>query len=147
MDGFGLDAAICPAGMSVSQVRAAFKRLCEERNVPSHTGWKIFEVSGSPGGQELALALLGFVGILVQVGYGTAELGFNLSRLMALDAEIIGTWGCAPEDYPDVLAMCLDGRIALKPFVDVQPMSRIVEVFAAAQRGELRRRVVLVPDG
>lgn len=146
MQPYGLDGAIHCAGMSAAEVKAAFKAICAARGLPAHAGWKIFEVSGSAAGQELALALLGFVGTLVVVGYGAAELPFNLSRLMALDAEVIGSWGCAPQAYPAVLEMCLDGRIALAPFVDVQPMSRIAEVFAAAQRGELTRRVILTPD-
>ncbi|PIV76678.1 MAG: 6-hydroxycyclohex-1-ene-1-carbonyl-CoA dehydrogenase, partial [Rhodocyclales bacterium CG17_big_fil_post_rev_8_21_14_2_50_68_7] len=109
-------------------------------------GWKIFEVTGSRPGQELALALLSFLGTLVVVGYGTEETSYMLSRLMAFDAQIIGTWGCTPDKYADVLAMCLDGRIRLEPFVEVQPMSRIAQVFDDAHHGRLDRRVVLTPD-
>ena len=146
MQEYGVDCAIDPSGMSVAQVKEAFRSFCQAQALPSNSGWKIFEVSGSAAGQELALALLSFVGKLVVVGYGSTEVPFNISRLMAFDAEVIGSWGCAPEAYPAVLDMCLDGRIALEPFVETQPMSRIAEVFAAAQRGELLRRVVLTPD-
>ncbi len=146
MQGHGLDDAIHAGGMNAAQVKEAFKACCQARQLPANVGWKIFEVSGSRAGQEFALALLSFVGTLVVVGYGAAELPFNLSRLMAFDAEIIGTWGCAPEAYPAVLDLCLDGRIALAPFVDVQPMSRIAEVFTAAHHGELKKRVILTPD-
>ncbi len=146
MQDYGLDAAIHSADLSEAQVREHFKVWCQSQGLPAGPGWKIFEVSGSKSGQALALALLSFVGKLVIVGYGAAEIPFNLSRLMALDAEVIGSWGCAPDAYPEVLRMCLDGRIALAPFIEVQPMSRISEVFAAAQRGELMQRVVLRPD-
>lgn len=146
LQGHGLDHGIHADGMTTAQVREAFKACCKTRGLSANQGWKIFEVSGSAAGQALALALLSFAGTLVVVGYGQAELPFNLSRLMAFDAEIVGSWGCAPEHYPAALGMCLDGRIALAPFVDVQPMSRINEVFAAAQRGELQKRVILVPD-
>jgi 6-hydroxycyclohex-1-ene-1-carbonyl-CoA dehydrogenase len=37
-----------------------------------------------------------------------------VSRLMAFDAEIIGTWGCLPEYYPIVLSMVTSGKINLK---------------------------------
>ncbi len=146
INGHGLDGAIDVAGVTVVQAKERFKAWCQTQGLPANQGWKIFEVSGSVAGQELALALLSFVGTLVVVGYGTQEISFNPSRLMALDAEVIGTWGCAPDAYPAVLRMCVDGRIALAPFVDTQPMSRIAEVFAAAHRGELKRRVVLTPD-
>ena len=45
----------------------------QEKGVPSAYGWKIFEVTGTKPGQELALSLLSFVGTLVIVGYGTDE--------------------------------------------------------------------------
>lgn len=146
MKDFGVDCAINPVGKSAREVKSEFKAYCAAQGVPSDHGWKIFEVSGSPAGQELALTLLGFVGKLVVVGYGTTETAFNISRLMALDAEVIGSWGCPPASYPAVLDMCLDGRIALAPFVETRPMSRIVEVFDAAHHGTLQRRVVLTPD-
>jgi 6-hydroxycyclohex-1-ene-1-carbonyl-CoA dehydrogenase len=69
-----------------------------------------------------------------------------LSKLMAFDAEIIGTWGCTPDRYPAVLKMCLEGRIALAPFVETRPMSRIADVFDEAHHGRLKKRVVLTPD-
>jgi len=146
MQGYGVDCAIDPSGKSVAEVKEIFKAFCHTQQLPGNFGWKIFEVSGSPAGQKLALALLSFVGKLVVVGYGAAEIPFNISRLMAFDAEVVGSWGCAPEAYPTVLDMCLDGRIALEPFVELQPMSRIAEVFQAAKNGLLARRVVLVPD-
>ncbi|MBV2233977.1 MAG: 6-hydroxycyclohex-1-ene-1-carbonyl-CoA dehydrogenase [Sterolibacterium sp.] len=142
----GLDHAIDAAGQSVSQLKEAFKTHCQAQGLPANVGWKIFECSGSQAGQELALALLGFVGKLMVVGYGRHEVHYNISRLMAFDAEIIGSWGCAPRHYPAVLQLCLDGRIALEPFVELRPMSAIREVFAAARRHELQRRVVLTPD-
>ncbi|WP_197706866.1 6-hydroxycyclohex-1-ene-1-carbonyl-CoA dehydrogenase [Sterolibacterium denitrificans] len=143
---YGLDHAIAAGGLDVTQLKAAFRSYCQTQQLPANVGWKIFECSGSRTGQALALALLGFVGKLVVVGYGTDELRYNISRLMAFDAEIIGSWGCAPRHYPQVLQLCLDGRIALEPFVEVQPMSAIREVFEAARHGELRKRVILTPD-
>jgi 6-hydroxycyclohex-1-ene-1-carbonyl-CoA dehydrogenase len=114
--------------------------------VPSNYGWKIFEVTGTKPGQELALSLLSFTGMLMVVGYGTDETSYMLSKLMAFDAELIGTWGCPPEFYPQVLDMCVDGRIALGPFVETRPMSQIEQVFDEAHHGKLKKRVILTPD-
>ncbi|HCX34123.1 MAG TPA: 6-hydroxycyclohex-1-ene-1-carbonyl-CoA dehydrogenase [Rhodocyclaceae bacterium] len=146
MEGFGADFTINPKGLSTKDVKEAIKGFCKAHGLPANFGWKIFEVTGSRPGQELALALLSFLGTLVVVGYGTEETSYMLSRLMAFDAQIIGTWGCTPDKYADVLAMCLDGRIRLEPFVEVQPMSRIAQVFDDAHHGRLDRRVVLTPD-
>jgi len=146
MTGYGADLVINPRGRSAKDVKELIKGFCKQRGISANTGWKIFEVTGSKPGQELALALLSFVGKLIVVGYGTEETSYMLSKLMAFDAEIIGTWGCPPERYPQVLAMCLDGRIQLAPFVETRPMSRIAETFEQAHHGTLKKRVILTPD-
>lgn len=146
MKGYGADFTINPKGKSAREVKDSVKAYCKEQGLPSNYGWKIFEVTGSKPGQELALALLSFVGKLIVVGYGTDETSYMLSKLMAFDAEIIGTWGCPPASYPQVLEMCVDGRIALEPFVETRPMSQIEQVFDQAHHGKLSRRVVLTPD-
>lgn len=146
MTKYGADFVVNPKGKSPKEVRDLIKGFCKQQGLPANFGWKIFEVTGTKPGQELALFLLSFVGTLVVVGYGTDETSYMLSRLMAFDAQLIGTWGCPPERYPEVLAMCLDGRIALGDFVETRPMSRIAETFEQAHHGELKRRVVLVPD-
>ena len=146
MKTYGADFTLNPKGLDAKGIKDAFKGFCKEAGVPASTGWKIFECTGSKAGQETALGLLSFVGTLVVVGYGTGETSYMLSKLMAFDAEIIGTWGCTPEKYPAVLDMCLDGRIQLDPFVETRPMSQIAEVFEQAHHGQLDRRVVLTPD-
>jgi 6-hydroxycyclohex-1-ene-1-carbonyl-CoA dehydrogenase len=71
---------------------------------------------------------------------------YMLSRLMAFDAEIIGTWGCLPKYYPTVLDMVLQGQVQIEPFVETRPMSQIQEVFEEAHAGKLMKRAVLTPD-
>jgi len=146
MKGYGADFTINPKGKSAKDVKELFKAYCKEKGLPSNYGWKIFEVTGTKSGQELALSLLSFVGMLVVVGYGTDETSYMLSKLMAFDAELIGTWGCPPAAYPQVLEMCVSGKIALEPFVETRSMNQIAQVFEDAHHGKLKRRVVLTPD-
>lgn len=146
MRGYGADYTIDPKGKNSKEVKELFKAYCKENGLPANYGWKIFEVTGTKAGQELALALLSFVGTLVVVGYGTEETSYMLSKLMAFDAAVIGTWGCPPTAYSHVLELCLDGKIALAPFVESRPMSEIEHVFTQAHHGALDKRVVLVPD-
>ena len=146
MKGYGADFTINPKGKTPKEVKELFKAYCKEKGIPSNYGWKIFEVTGTKPGQELALSLLSFTGMLMVVGYGTDETSYMLSKLMAFDAELIGTWGCPPEFYPHVLEMCLDGRIDLANFVETRPMSQIEQVFDEAHHGKLKRRVILTPD-
>ena len=142
----GADFVVNARGKSAKEMRTEFRAMCKAHGLPHNYGWKIFEVSGAKGGQEIALALLSFIGKLIWVGFGATVNEYSLSRLMAFDAEIIGTWGCLPEYYPPTLDMVLDGRIQVEPFVETRPMSSIRETFEEAHAGKLTRRVVLTPD-
>ncbi|MBU0496301.1 MAG: 6-hydroxycyclohex-1-ene-1-carbonyl-CoA dehydrogenase [Chloroflexi bacterium] len=143
---YGADFVINSAGKSVDEVRGEFRALCKEQGLPHNFGWKIFEVTGARPGQEISLALLSFIGKLIWIGFSTNVNEYSLSRLMAFDAEIIGTWGCLPKHYPAALQMVLDGRIQIEPFVETRPMSTIREAFEEAHAGQLTKRLVLVPD-
>ena len=69
----------------------------------------------------------------------------RLSNLMAFDARAIGNWGCPPELYPAALDLVLDGKVAIKPFVEAHPLDDINDVFAAVHHRDIKRRVVLTP--
>ncbi|UCE44162.1 MAG: 6-hydroxycyclohex-1-ene-1-carbonyl-CoA dehydrogenase [Candidatus Bathyarchaeota archaeon] len=143
---YGADFAINSTNKDARAIREEFKELCKANQLPHNYGWVIFEVTGSPAGQEIALTLLSFIGRLVWVGFGMKKNEYSLSRLMAFDAEIIGTWGCLPKYYPKVLELVLNETIKIKPFTETQPMSQIREVFEQAHARKLMKRVVLTPD-
>jgi 6-hydroxycyclohex-1-ene-1-carbonyl-CoA dehydrogenase len=146
MLGHGADLIINSADKSVKEIRNEFRALCKEHGLPHNYGWKIFEVTGARAGQEISLALLSFIGKLIWIGFSTNVNEYSLSRLMAFDAEIIGTWGCLPEHYDAALEMVLDGRVKVEPFVEIRPMSTIRETFEEAHAGKLPKRAVLTPD-
>jgi len=144
---FGATHVINSKGKTVKEIRNEFKAICKSNQFPSNYGWKIFEVTGTGAGQEIGLGLLSFVGKLIVVGYGTAKTEYMLSRLMAFDAELIGTWACLPKYYPKVLEMVLNKEIEVEPFVETRPMSTINEVFEEIHNaGSIEKRVVLTPD-
>ncbi len=143
---YGADFVINSMGKNPKEVSDAVKAIRKQKGLPTY-GWKIFEVTGTKPGQEIALALLSFTGKLIIVGFGLQKVEYSISRLMAFDAEIIGTWACLPEYYPAVLEMVLSGKIQLEPFVQTRPMSSIVEAFEEIHtKGSPDKRVVLVPD-
>lgn len=142
---YGATATINTTDKSVKDIRAEFKSYCKSKNLPNY-GWKFFECTGVKVGQEICLELLGFVGKMVVVGFGTQKTEFMFSRLMAFDAEIIGTWGCLPKYYPDVLQLVLDNKIKIEPFVEFRPMSEIEQTFQDAHSGKLKKRIILIPD-
>ncbi len=143
---YGAHVVINSAGKSAKEVREEFREICKAHGFPYNYGWKIFEASGVQAGQEIALSLLSFIGKLIIIGYNNAIIEYMFSKLMAYDAEIIGTWGCLPEYYPKVLEMVLERRIGMEPFVETRPMSQMQEVFEEAHAGRLMRRVILTPD-
>lgn len=144
---YGVDFTISLAGKTPFDVKKEFFGECRRRKLDPKYGWKIFEMSGYREGQEAALDLIGYAGMLVVVGYGSDTLPYHLSRLMAFDAEIRGTWGCLPEYYPAILERVLAGEVAIDPFLETRPMSKISETFEELGRaGSTERRIVLTPD-
>ncbi len=130
---------------TTKDIRNDFRAYCKEKGLPNY-GWKIFECSGSKAGQEIGLELLSFIGKLFIVGYGMQRVEYMFSRLMAFDAEVIGSWGCLPKYYPEVLKMVLEGKIKVSPLVELRPMSQIEQAFKESHSGTLLKRVVLIPD-
>jgi len=143
---YGADFVINSTDKDAKTVKNEFKALCKENGLPHNYGWKIFEVTGTKPGQEMALTLLSFTGKLIVIGFGMQKNEYSISRLMAFDADIIGTWGCLPKYYSNVLKWVLDGTIQLKPFVETRPMSQIKDSFEEAKAGKLMKRIVLMPD-
>jgi 6-hydroxycyclohex-1-ene-1-carbonyl-CoA dehydrogenase len=142
---YGADFVINSTDKDAKAVSGDFKGLCKQNGLPNF-GWKIFEVTGQKPGQEIALSLLSFIGKLIVVGYGMAKAEYMFGKIMAFDAEIIGTWGCLPEYYPIVLGMVLDKKINIDEFVQTRPMSTIVEAFEEAHKVSPDKRIVLTPD-
>ncbi len=143
---YGADFVINSKDKDAAAVSKEFRDICKANGLPNF-GWKIFEVTGVKAGQEIALGLLGFIGKLIVVGFGMAKVEYMLGRLMAFDAEIIGTWGCLPEYYPAVLDMVLNKKIDIMPFVESRPMSTIRETFEEVHKaGSPAKRMVLTPD-
>lgn len=143
---YGADFVINSKDKDAGAISKEFREICKTKGLPNF-GWKIFEVTGVKGGQEIALSLLGFTGKLIVVGFGMAKTEYMMGRLMAFDAEIIGTWGCLPEYYPAVLDMILSKKIDIGPFVEARPMSTISETFAEVHKaGSPAKRIVLTPD-
>ncbi|MCP4133360.1 MAG: 6-hydroxycyclohex-1-ene-1-carbonyl-CoA dehydrogenase, partial [bacterium] len=142
---YGADFVINATGKTPKDISNEFKGIRKQKDLPAY-GWKIFEATGTKPGQELGLNLLSFTGKLLIIGFGMHKVEYSISRLMAFDAEIIGTWGCLPEYYPQVLDMVLSGKIVLEPFVQTRPMSTIEEAFEEAHKKSPDKRIVLTPD-
>jgi 6-hydroxycyclohex-1-ene-1-carbonyl-CoA dehydrogenase len=109
-------------------------------------GLKIFETSGTAAGQQTAFSLLDPGAHLAVVGYTAQKVEVRLSNLMAFDATARGNWGCPPDRYPNALAMVLEGKIHIQPFVEMHSLEEAQQVLEAVHHHQLRRRAVLVPQ-
>jgi len=109
-------------------------------------GLKIFETSGTVNGQQTAFSLLNPGAHLAIVGYTAQKVELRLSNLMAFDATARGNWGCPPDQYPNALAMVLEGKVQIQPFVEMHPLEKGQQVLEAVHHHQLRRRAVLVPQ-
>ena len=107
--------------------------------------YKVFEMSGSRAGQELAFALLNRGGHLAVVGFTPEPASIRLSNLMALDATAAGNWGSDPALYHEALSLVATSAVKLKPLVRREPLADAPRVLEAVARHQFRERVVLTP--
>jgi 6-hydroxycyclohex-1-ene-1-carbonyl-CoA dehydrogenase len=114
----------------------------------STSRWKIFEMSGTAAGQELAWGLLAPAATLGVIGFTIDKPQVRLSSLMALDATAFGSWGCRPRLYPEVLALVFSGKVTLRPFIERRSIDEGPELFArlASTHDGTPRRTILIPE-
>jgi len=141
----GVDAVLNIKGMDIRAIKEKVREIAKGLGV-SRYGWKIFEVSGTKPGQELGFNLITFTSTLSIVGFTLEKTEVRLSNLMAFDAKLIGTWGCKPELYPEVVDLIASGKLKIDDFIETFPMSKINEVFRNTLNHAYRKRSVMVPD-
>ena len=141
----GIDAVLNIKGLDLKAVKEQVREIAKSLGV-SRYGWKIFEVSGTRAGQELGFNLLTFTSTLSIVGFTMDRTEVRLSNLMAFDAKLIGTWGCKPELYPEVVDLIATGKLEIDDFIETFPLSMINEVFKNTLDHVYKKRSVLVPD-
>ncbi len=107
--------------------------------------WKIFELSGTAAGQRTAFDLLSPRGVLAVVGFTRDVVSIRLSNVMALEAEVFGSWGAPPERYPEAFDLVRRGAVKLRSLVRAAPLSSLAQVVEQARQGKLRERAILCP--
>ena len=140
----GAQAAQDVRDLAPKAVKSTVRALLKKHGVPSFR-LRIFECTGTRQGQTLAFGLLDRAATMVQVGCTPDSVELRLSNLMAFDATVHGTWGCPVEAYPAVIDLIATGKVALDPFVERAPMSRLNEHLEAMHAHRLERRLVLDP--
>lgn len=142
----GVGLALDGREMPPKEARSRMLEFARAQGAPE-IGWKIFECSGTPGGQKAAFSLLVPDATLVVVGFTRQTVEISLSHLMAFDARAIGNWGCAPALYPKVLDSVLDGSIDVVSHTELRPLSSLRQALEDVHTGRAVRRIVLTPNG
>jgi len=145
LESYGAALTIDSSQVAFKEIRSRVRDAASSWGCPSH-GWKIFECSGHPQGQETAFGLVSHAGTLMLVGFTLEKVNVRLSNLMAFDATAQGTWGCKPELYPEALELVTSGKIALTPFIETFPLSDGPSVIQRVADHEIERRAILIPD-
>jgi len=61
---YGCDFVISSQDKAIKDLRNEFREICKKNGLEAGFGWKIFEVSGTKAGQDIALEMLSFTGKL-----------------------------------------------------------------------------------
>lgn len=104
-----------------------------------------FEAIGNPTTQKQAYNCLRTGGRLVVVGYSPKRWdGFDIGRVMFREMEIVGSLGCRPIDYPNIINLVAKGSLVVEPLVTAKyTLDNINEAFDVMRRGEGVRTIVL----
>ena len=143
--GNGIDATLNIKDLDIKTIKSNIKEIAKSLGVSKYC-WKIYEMSGTKAGQELAYALVSIASTLSIVGFTLDKTEVRLSNLMAFDAQVIGTWGCKPDLYPEVVELVNSGELNVDNFVETFPLSKINEVFKNTLEHKYEKRSILVPD-
>ncbi len=141
----GAKFGICSFRMDARAIKKRIKELVSEHKLPKNQ-WKVFENSGSAGGQELAFSLLSFAGTIGIVGFTMDKVNVRLSNIMAYDADVFGNWGCRPAYYKPVVEDVLNNKINLLDNIEIFPLSEINKVLELAKEHKLTKRAILAPN-
>jgi 6-hydroxycyclohex-1-ene-1-carbonyl-CoA dehydrogenase len=86
-------------------------------------------------------------GRLCVVGYAAEPVTLALSKLMFFELEVVGSLGCRPVDYPEVIEMVRRGRVRLAPLVSGRyKLDELDAGLEALRQGKALRGIVL-PNG
>jgi 6-hydroxycyclohex-1-ene-1-carbonyl-CoA dehydrogenase len=123
----------------------AFERVDKELKKRTGGGVDIaLEVIGKPETQRLAYDSLRPGGRLTIVGYSAEPVTLPFSRMMFYEMEIVGSLGCRPTDYPELIELVRAGRVKLAELVTGRyALDDIFKGLEALRRGEGLRGIVL----
>jgi threonine dehydrogenase-like Zn-dependent dehydrogenase len=102
------------------------------------------EVIGKPDTIRAAYDSLRPGGRLCVVGYSAEPVTLPFSKMMFFELAVVGSLGCRPADYPELIELVRSKRVQLEPLVTGRyPLEEIARGLDALRRGEGLRGIVL----
>jgi 6-hydroxycyclohex-1-ene-1-carbonyl-CoA dehydrogenase len=121
-----------------------------DKEIKKRTGGGVdvaIEAIGKPETLRTAYDSLRPGGRLCVVGYSAEPVTLAFSKLMFFELEVIGSLGCRPVDYPEVIEFVRRGRVRLAPLVSGRyRLDELPAGLDALRQGRALRGIVL-PNG
>jgi threonine dehydrogenase-like Zn-dependent dehydrogenase len=103
------------------------------------------EIIGKPETIRNAYESLRPGGRLCQVGYTAEPVTLAFSKMMFYELQVIGSLGCRPSDYPELIELVRTRRAQLEPLVTGRyTLERITDGLDTLRRGEGIRGIVVM---
>ncbi len=103
------------------------------------------EIIGKPETIRNAYESLRPGGRLCQVGYTAEPVTLAFSKMMFYELQVIGSLGCRPSDYPELIELVRSRRARLEPLVTGRyPLEQITVGLDTLRRGEGIRGIVVM---
>ena len=123
----------------------AFERVDKELKKRTGGGVDVaMEVIGKPETLRAAYDSVRVGGRMCVVGYCADPVTLALSKTMFYELEIVGSLGCRPGDYPELIELVRTGRVKLRELVSGRyALDNIFAGLDALRRGDGLRGIVL----
>ncbi|MDE3074166.1 MAG: zinc-binding dehydrogenase [Chloroflexota bacterium] len=103
------------------------------------------EAIGTPGTQQQAFNTVRPGGRVLFLGYSDKEVALNASRIMYREMEVMGTLGCPPSGYRQVIELVRQGRLEVKALVTQRFSLEDINPGLDALRASRGVRSVVIP--
>ncbi|MEL7026091.1 MAG: alcohol dehydrogenase catalytic domain-containing protein [Pseudomonadota bacterium] len=153
----GLSAALALGAMGIEEItlaepnktRAAY--LAERcgitiNNTPSREVPLVVDAVGFAATRAAASALVSPGGVILHVGLGSNDQGFDIRRMTLQEITLIGTYTYTAQDFRDTCAAMFDGRLGALDWVEARPLSSGAQAFKDIRAGKVPApKIILNP--
>jgi L-gulonate 5-dehydrogenase len=132
-----------------NEVRAAYLRdMCgiDIDNAPKAGIALIVDAVGYKTTRALASQLVSPGGVILHIGLGSADGGFDIRRITLQEITVIGTYTYTAQDFRDTCAAMFEGRLGALDWVQARPLAAGGAAFCDIRSGKIPApKIILKP--